>query len=133
TKAMRGSKPMMRSEDKIRRAVSAAALAALAVTALVACGPKKDVAGDAAAGGEVVATVGGQDLTASQLQIAMQKQRGMRPDAGDAAAKQVLDQLVDEQIVAEKAVAAKLDQDPLVVAQIEAARRDILARRFIEQ
>lgn len=124
---------MMRSEDKIRRAVSAAALAALAVTTLVACGPKKDVAGDAAAGGEVVATVGGQDLTASQLQIAMQKQRGMRPDAGDAAAKQVLDQLVDEQIVAEKAVAAKLDQDPLVVAQIEAARRDILARRFIEQ
>jgi len=124
---------MMRSEDKIRRAVSAAALAALAVIALVACGPKKDVAGDAAAGGEVVATVGGQDLTASQLQIAMQKQRGMRPDAGDAAAKQVLDQLVDEQIVAEKAVAAKLDQDPLVVAQIEAARRDILARRFIEQ
>lgn len=129
---MRGSKPMMRSDNKIRRAVGAAALATLATTVLVACGPKKVAAsGDAA--GEVVATVGDQDLTASQLQIAMQKQRGMRPDAGDAAAKQVLDQLVDEQIVAEKAVAAKLDQDPHVVAQLEAARRDILARRFIEQ
>jgi EpsD family peptidyl-prolyl cis-trans isomerase len=62
----------------------------------------------------------------------MQKQRGMRPDAGDAAAKQVLDQLIDEQIVAQKAVAAKLDQDPKVIQQLESARRDILARRFIE-
>jgi EpsD family peptidyl-prolyl cis-trans isomerase len=124
---------MMRSENKTRRAFGAAALATLAATALVACGPKKDVAASDAAGGEVVATVDGKDLSASQLQIAMQKQRGMRPDAGDAAAKQVLDQLVDEQIVADKAVAAKLDQDPHVVAQLEAARRDILARRFIEQ
>lgn len=125
---MRDLKPMMRSENKTSRAVGAAALALLAATALVACGPKKD----AASGDEVVATVGGQDLTASQLQIALQKQRGIRPD-DDAAAFQVLKQLVDEQIVAEKAVAAKLDQDPRVVAQVEAARRDILARRFIEQ
>ena len=44
----------------------------------------------------------------------------------------MLDQLIDEQIVAQKAVAAKLDKDPKVIAQIEAARRDILARRFLE-
>jgi EpsD family peptidyl-prolyl cis-trans isomerase len=44
----------------------------------------------------------------------------------------VLDQLIDEQIVAQKAVTAKLDKDPKVVAQLEAARRDILARRFVE-
>ena len=117
---------MMRSENKTSRAVGAAALAVLAATVLVACGPKKD------SSDEVVATVGKQDLTASQLQIALQKQRGIRPD-DDAAAFQVLKQLVDEQIVADKAVAAKLDQDPHVIAQVEAARRDILARRFIEQ
>ena len=125
---------MMRSELKTSRArIGAAALATLAATVLVACGPKRDAVTGDAAGSEVVATVGGQDLTASQLQIALQKQRGMRPDANDASAKMVLDQLIDEQIVADKAVAAKLDQDPHVVAQIEAARRDILARRFIEQ
>jgi len=126
---------MMRSENKIHRArAGAAILAVLAATVLAACGPKKEAAADAAAGGgEVVAKVGADEITASQLQIALQKQRGMRPDAGDAAARQVLDQLIDEQIVAQKAVAAKLDQDPHVVAQIEAARRDILARRFVEQ
>ncbi len=74
----------------------------------------------------------GDELTAAQLAIALQKQRGMRPDAGDAASKDTLDQLINEQIVAQKAITAKLDKDPRVVAQIEAARRDILARRFIE-
>ena len=124
---------MMRSEMMSSRArIGAVALAATAVTLLAGCGQKKDVAPADAGGGEVVAKVNGDDVTASQLTIALQKQRGMRPDAGDAASKVVLDQLIDEQIVAQKAVAAKLDKDPKVVAQIEAARRDILARRFIE-
>ena len=125
---------MMRSEEKSSRArAGAAALALLAATVLAGCGQKKEVAAGDAAGSEVVAKVNGDELTASQLAIALQKQRGMRPDAGDAASKQVLDQLIDEQIVAQKAVAAKLDKDPKVVEQIEAARRDILARRFVEQ
>ena len=124
---------MIRSEKMTSRArIGAVALAAMAATLLAACSPKKDVGAADPAGSEVVAKVNGDDLTAAQLTIALQKQRAMRPDAGDAASRQVLDQLIDEQIVAQKAVAAKLDQDPKVLAQIEAARRDILARRFIE-
>ena len=126
---------MMRSVFKLNRArVGAVALAAVAALALSACGQKKDVAVASAdaAGAEAVAKVNGDELTAGQLTIALQKQRVMRPDAGDAASRQVLDDLINEQIVAQKAVAAKLDKDPKVVAQIEAARRDILARRFIE-
>ena len=124
---------MMRSEMMSGRArVGAAVLAAMAVLVLSACGPKKDDVAADGAGGDVVAKVNGDELTAGQLTIAMQKQRGMRPDAGDAASRQVLDDLINEQIVAQKAVAAKLDKDPKVVAQIEAARRDILARRFVE-
>jgi len=115
-----------------RLRVGSVALAAMAATLLVACGQKKDIAPADTTGSEVVAKVNGDELTAGQLQIALQKQRGMRPDAGDAAAKQVLDQLIDEQIVAQKAIAAKLDKDPKVVAQLESARRDILARRFLE-
>jgi len=115
-----------------RLRVGAVALAAMAATLLAACGQKKDIAPADTTGSEVVAKVNGDELTAGQLQIALQKQRGMRPDAGDAAAKQVLDQLIDEQIVAQKAIAAKLDKDPKVIAQLESARRDILARRFLE-
>ena len=124
---------MMRSEMMSSRArLGAVTLAAMAVLALSACGQKKDVGTADAGGSDVVAKVNGDELNAGQLTIALQKQRGMRPDAGDAASKQVLDDLINEQIVAQKAVAAKLDKDPKVVAQIESARRDILARRFVE-
>ena len=123
---------MMRSEKMSSRArIGAVAVVAAAAALLAACGQKNEVApGDA--GSEVVAKVNGDELTASQLTIALQKQRGMRPDAGEAASKDTLDQLINEQIVAQKAVTAKLDKDPKVIAQIEAARRDILARRFLE-
>jgi EpsD family peptidyl-prolyl cis-trans isomerase len=124
---------MMRSKKLSSRArVGAVALAAMAAVLLSACGQKKEVGPIDAPGDEVVAKVNGDELTAGQLAIALQKQRGMRPDAGDAASRQVLDQLIDEQIVAQKAIAAKLDQDPKVVQQMAAARRDILARRFVE-
>lgn len=124
---------MMRSKKLSSRArVGAVALVALAAVLLPGCGQKKEVGPIDAPGNEVVAKVNGDDLTAAQLTIALQKQRGMRPDAGDAASKQVLDQLIDEEIVAQKAVTAKLDKDPRVVQQLEAARRDILARRFVE-
>jgi len=123
---------MMRSEMMPRHPRAATlAVAALAVALTAGCGQKKDVATDDGAA-EVVAKVNGDALSAAQLTIALQKQHGMRPDAGDAASRQVLDQLIDEQIVAQKAVAAKLDHDPIVVQQLEAARRDILARRFLE-
>ena len=118
-----------------RARAGAVMLTALAAALSVGCNQKKDAAPSSSsdAAGEVVAKVNGEDLTAGQLTIALQKTRGMRPDADDVVARHMLDQLINEQIVAQKAVAAKLDQDPKVVQQLEAARRDILARRFIEQ
>ena len=125
---------MIRSERLTSRVrTSAIALAAMSAVLLSACGQKKDAEVVDPSAGEVVARVNGDEISSAQLNIALQKQRAMRPDVGDAASKQVLDQLIDEQIVAQKAVAAKLDKDPKVLQQLESARRDILARRFIEQ
>jgi EpsD family peptidyl-prolyl cis-trans isomerase len=126
---------MIRSEKKMTCSarVGAVALAAAAALLLAACGQKKEVVTGDAAGNEVVAKVNGDDITAGQLDIALQKQRGIRPDVSDAASRQILDQLIDEQIIAQKAITAKLDKDPKVVQQLESARRDILARRFIEE
>lgn len=130
-KGPEGLPPMMRSVSKSSRArVGAFAVAALAIATLAACSPKTDVT--ASDGNDAVAKVNGDEIGSGQLAIAMQKQRGMRPDAGAAASKQVLDDLINEQIVAQKAVTAKLDKDPKVLQQLEAARRDILVRRYIE-
>ena len=78
---------MMSSEMRSSRPrIGAVALAAMTVALLAACGQKKDIAPADAAGSELVAKVNGDELTANQLSIALLKQRGMRPDAGDAAA-----------------------------------------------
>lgn len=122
---------MMRVQ-KISLLTHASALAILAVFA--ACSPRTEVSPADTAGSDVAAKVNGVDLSVRQIELAVQKQHNGHPEAAlsDTASKQVLEQLIDEEIIAQKAVAAKLDKDPKVVQQLEAARRDILARRFIE-
>jgi len=123
---------MIRSERLLCNArFGVLSLAVAAAALLAACSQKTDSAPGETGSTDVVAKVNGDDISAQQLDIALQK-RGVKPEQSEAAAKQVLDQLIDEQIIAQKAVAAKLDKDPKVIEQIEAARRDILARRFIE-
>ena len=124
---------MIRSKNLTRRArFGTFALAASAAVLLAACGQKKDVGAADSANSEVAAKVNGDDISVGQVNLVLQHQRGMPPEASEAASHQALERLIDEQIVVQKAIAAKLDKDPQVVEQIEAARREILVHRFIE-
>jgi EpsD family peptidyl-prolyl cis-trans isomerase len=104
------------------------AVAVLAGTALLAgCGEKKDKASQTAA------KVNKDEITVHQINFVLQQQRNLRPEQADAAAKQVLERLVDQQLALQKADELKLDRDPRVVQQLEAARREILARAYVEK
>lgn len=124
---------MFRFENE-RPGLRAGVFVVAAFAALAAgCGQRTDLgAGD---GTEVAAKVNGDDVTVGQIQAALQAgtQRNVRVDAGDAMTRLTLDRLINQQIVVQKAVAAKLDRDPEVLAQIEQARREILVRRFVEK
>jgi EpsD family peptidyl-prolyl cis-trans isomerase len=100
--------------------VACAALAA----GLVACGR-------GAHNGEksqVVASVNGREITASQLNHTLQS-NGANP----LSTNQAVDMLVEEELLVQQAVDAKLDRDPAVVQAIEGARRQILARAYAER
>ncbi|MBM3115149.1 EpsD family peptidyl-prolyl cis-trans isomerase [Jeongeupia naejangsanensis] len=102
-----------------------AVLAAI-VLGLTAC--KDD--GEKKSPSQVVARVGDAEITVHQLNYLLAQQA----NPGDAAVKQrVLDGLVDQELLVQKAVELKLDRDPDVVQAVEAARRQILARAAAER
>ena len=104
-------------------------LAVLAVAAvLVGCGDKKDKAAR-----QTAAKVNKDEITVHQVNFMLQQQRNLRPEQTDAAAKQILDRLVDQQLALQKADELKLDRDPRVLQQLEAARREVLARAYLER
>ncbi|MCC7545999.1 MAG: EpsD family peptidyl-prolyl cis-trans isomerase, partial [Aquabacterium sp.] len=51
----------------------------------------------------------------------------------EAASHQVLESLIDQQLAVAKAEEQKLDRDPQVVQMLEATRRSILARTYLEK
>ncbi len=103
------------------------AVAAAAVL-LAGCGDKKDKAAS-----QTAVKVNKDEITVHQINFMLQQQRGLRPEQADAASRQILERLIDQQLALQKADDQKLDRDPRVVQQLEAARREILARAYVEK
>jgi len=104
-------------------------LAVLAAAAmLAACGGDK---GDKAS--QTAAKVNKEEITVHQINFVLQRQPGLKADQAEAASRQVLERLIDQELAVQKAQEQKLDRDPRVVQQIEAAKREIIARTYVER
>jgi EpsD family peptidyl-prolyl cis-trans isomerase len=108
--------------------VAVIAMAAVVVL-LAGCGDKKK---DKPAS-QTAAKVNKEEITVHQINFVLQQQRGLAPEQAASASKQVLERLVDQELALQKAQDQKLDREPRVVQQLEAARREIIARAYVEK
>lgn len=95
---------------------------------LTGCEPKKS-----ADGSEVAAKVNKGEVTVQEINYVLQQQRGLKPEQAEAASRQILERLIDQELAVQKAVELKLDQDPRVLQQLEASRREVLSRAYLEK
>jgi len=79
------------------------------------------------------ARVDGTEITVSQINYRLQRERGLRADQMDEASRKVLEQLIDEQLIVDRAEKVKMDQQPEAQQALLAARREVLARAYVEQ
>ncbi|OQW85730.1 MAG: peptidyl-prolyl cis-trans isomerase, EpsD family [Rhodoferax ferrireducens] len=106
-------------------------IAATLALSLAACS-KKD---DQPAATQVAVKVGSEEISVHQINQVLQRTNtaGATPEAVQKLSREVLEKLIDQQLAIDQATEAKLHRSPEVVAQIEAARRDILARAYLQK
>jgi EpsD family peptidyl-prolyl cis-trans isomerase len=93
------------------------------------CGDKKAEK----AAPQVAAKVNSDAISVPLLDLELGKLGKLSPEQAKKAANQVLKSLVDQQLLLQRALVDKLDNDPQVALTLESARRQILAQAYIQK
>lgn len=82
---------------------------------------------------QVVARVNDGELSVHQLNdvLARTPRDGERPLAD--VSRQALERLIDQELLVQQAISLKLDRDPQVMRALELARRELLAKAYLER
>ena len=85
---------------------------------------------------QIAAKVNSGEISVHQLNYVLTRTPGAgaaSPEMAPKIRREVLDRLVDQELAVEKAIEKKLDRSPEVLLALENARREILARAYVEQ
>jgi EpsD family peptidyl-prolyl cis-trans isomerase len=102
-------------------------VAALAF-AISACNQKVDPSKPT----QVIANVNGTELSVHQLNFTLQGVQETDPERLARIRKAALDRLIEQEVVMQDAISKKLDRDPLVRSQLDAAQREVLVRNHLQ-
>jgi len=81
---------------------------------------------------QTAAKVNKEEVTVHQINFMLQ-QRPVPAALAASASRQILERLIDQELVVQQAQEQKLDRDPQILQQIEASRREIVARAYAEK
>ena len=105
-------------------AVTAVTLSAL----LVACGGDKEKKAT-----QVAAKVNKEEITVHQINFVLARQAGLKPEQKDEASRLILENLINKELVYQKAVEQKVDRDPNVLEAIEMTKRELVVQAYLEK
>lgn len=105
------------------------AVCLVAIPLLAACGEKDDKK----TATQAAARVNGAEITVHQINQVVGRLQGVTEETAPRARQEVLERLIDQQLAVAQAQEKKLDRKPEVVAALEAARRDVLARAYLDE
>lgn len=111
---------------KFKHGLYTSTLAIAVAAALAGCGHKS---GEGSS--QVAAKVNSDEVTVHEINFELAKMGNVPVDQAKNAAKHVLQGLVEQQLLVQKAIDAKLDRDPDVVERLDADRRQVLAQAYI--
>ncbi len=117
---------MTNKNTTMRHTICTATVVASALLLAACSGHKKDATQSAA-------RVDGTEITVHQINYRLQRERGLRPEQMEEAGRKVLEQLIDEQLLVERAEKVKMDKEPEAEQALAASRREVLARSYVEQ
>lgn len=82
---------------------------------------------------QAAARINDQEVTVHQINLVLERQQGLKPEQADSASRQILENLIDQEVAVQKAEEAKLDRDPKIVQMLDATRRGLLARAYYDK
>lgn len=111
-----------------RRSMLLKLSAAAAVLLLAGCNSE-----DKKPATQVAARVNKEEISVHQINGVLARTPNLSPERAKAASKQALERLIDQELLVQQAIENKLDRDPKAMQAIEAARREILTRAYLEK
>lgn len=96
------------------------------------CG-KSEKAGAKQSNDQVVAKVNGEEITIHQVNFQLSRMGQMNQEQAKIASKQVLASLITQEILKQKALETKLDQDPMILQALALSKDQLLAQAYLQK